>query len=184
MSEDIEVREFRAPLGDTGLNVYLRNKRPKGVAQFGPDRTLLFVHGATFPASVVFDMPIDGQSWMDYIAQRGFDVWLMDLTGYGLSDRQKEMNGPAEAGAPVTTTETAIAAVAAAVEADRHRIGGGRQRHGRHRLGVRVARPCQRAGQQRGAEQRQHGRASCGRGGAGEGSGLHGDGVGWHRTQS
>lgn len=116
MSEDIEVREFRAPLGDTGLNVYLRNKRPKGVAQFGPDRTLLFVHGATFPASVVFDMPIDGQSWMDYIAQRGFDVWLMDLPGYGLSDRQKEMNGPAEAGAPVTTTETAIAAVAAAVD--------------------------------------------------------------------
>lgn len=116
MSDEIEMREFRAPLGDTGLNVYLRNKRPRGVERVAADRTLLFVHGATFPASVVFDLPIEGVSWMDYIAARGFDVWLMDLPGYGRSDRQPEMDGPADAGGPVTTTDTAIAAVGAAVD--------------------------------------------------------------------
>ncbi|MDE2362370.1 MAG: alpha/beta fold hydrolase [Hyphomicrobiales bacterium] len=116
MSVEIEKREHRTKLGATGLDVFMRNKRPKGVAHFGPDRTLLFVHGATYPASVAFDLPIDGASWMDHIAARGFDVWLMDLPGYGGSSRPKEMSGAPDGVAPPTTTDVAIASVGAVVD--------------------------------------------------------------------
>ena len=123
MSASIVRREFTTPLGATGLDIYMRNKRPGGVAQFGPKRTLLFVHGATYPASVAFDLPIDGVSWMDHIAARGFDVWLMDLPGYGGSSRPKEMSGPPEAGAPPTTTDVAVASVGAVVDFIRGECG-------------------------------------------------------------
>lgn len=116
MAAGIDTREFRTPLPNTGLNVYMRNKRKAGVASFGPERTLLMAHGATYPASVVFDLPVEGASWMDHLAEAGFDVWVMDLPGYGRSDRPQEMDGPAEAAGPVVTTETAILAVSAVVD--------------------------------------------------------------------
>lgn len=111
----IEMREFRTPLPNAGLDVYMRNKR-KADATVSAERTLLMVHGATYPASVVFDLPVEGASWMDHLAEAGFDVWVMDLPGYGRSGRPKEMDGPADAAEPVITTETAILAVAAVVE--------------------------------------------------------------------
>ena len=116
MSATLTTREFRTPLAGTGLDIYMRNKRPAGPAKFAPERTLLFVHGATYPASVVFDLPVHGISWMDHIASRGFDVWLMDLPGYGGSSRPKAMSGPAGAGEPPVTTDVAIASVGAVVD--------------------------------------------------------------------
>lgn len=123
MAASIEMREFRTPLPNTGLNVYMRNKRRAGVASFGPERTLLMVHGATYPASVVFDLAIEGVSWMDRLASAGFDVWVMDLPGYGRSDRPKEMDGPADAAGPVITTDTAILAVSAVADFIRAKNG-------------------------------------------------------------
>ena len=38
-----------------------------------------------------------GMSWMEYIAARGYDVYLLDLRGYGKSTRPKEMSEEAEA---------------------------------------------------------------------------------------
>ena len=116
MAAGIDTREFRTPLPNTGLGVYMRNKRKTGVASFAPERTLLMVHGATYPASVTFDLPIEGASWMDHLAQAGFDVWVMDLPGYGRSDRPKEMDCAPGDGEPVVTTETAISAVSAVVD--------------------------------------------------------------------
>ncbi|MBX3525221.1 MAG: alpha/beta fold hydrolase [Rhodoblastus sp.] len=116
MATKIEMREFTTPLPNAGLNVFMRNKRRADIASFGPERTLLMVHGATYPASVAFDLPIEGLSWMDHLANAGFDVWVMDLPGYGRSDRPKELEGPAEAAGPVIMTDTAILAVSAVVE--------------------------------------------------------------------
>ena len=56
---------------------------------------VLFVPAATQPAVPVFDLPftdVTGQkpesySWMSYLAEAGFDVFTMELTGYGLSPR-------------------------------------------------------------------------------------------------
>ncbi|MCC2109661.1 MAG: alpha/beta hydrolase, partial [Hyphomicrobiales bacterium] len=83
MATKIEMREFTTPLPNAGLNVFMRNKRRADIASFGTERTLLMVHGATYPASVAFDLPIEGLSWMDHLANAGFDVWVMDLPGYG-----------------------------------------------------------------------------------------------------
>jgi pimeloyl-ACP methyl ester carboxylesterase len=53
---------------------------------------VLFVHGAGTPAEVAFDVPYEGYSWMAYLAQAGFDVFAMNLTGYGRSTRPAVMN--------------------------------------------------------------------------------------------
>ncbi len=53
---------------------------------------LLFVHGAGTPAEVAFDPSIRGYSWMAYLARAGFDVFSVDMTGYGRSTRPLAMN--------------------------------------------------------------------------------------------
>jgi pimeloyl-ACP methyl ester carboxylesterase len=44
---------------------------------------------------------------MDHIAERGFDVYLLDLRGYGKSTRPKEMSQPAAENEPIVDTEVA-----------------------------------------------------------------------------
>ena len=112
----VVMEEFMVPAKDEGIQLYMRNKRPEGMNQFGPERTLLFVHGATYPAHTAFDLQLDGKSWMDFIAERGFDVYLVDLRGYGKSTRPKEMDQPAEASDPIVTTDVAIRDVSAAAD--------------------------------------------------------------------
>jgi pimeloyl-ACP methyl ester carboxylesterase len=99
-----------------GLKIYVRNKHPADMSSFAPERTLLFVHGATYPASTAFDLELGGLSWMDYIARRGFDVYLMDLPGYGASTRPAAMDQPADAGEPIETTADAVRDYAAVVD--------------------------------------------------------------------
>ena len=55
---------------------------------------VLFVHGAGTPAEVSFDVPYTSYSWMAYLARGGFDVFSMDMTGYGRSTRPIPMNDP------------------------------------------------------------------------------------------
>jgi pimeloyl-ACP methyl ester carboxylesterase len=101
---------------DPGIQLYVRNKRPEGMAQFSGEKTLLFVHGTTQAASSTFDLPLDGFSWMDYIARRGYDVYLVDLRGYGRSTRPPEMEKPAAENPPIVRTDVAVRDVAAAVD--------------------------------------------------------------------
>jgi len=58
------------------------------------NRVVLFVHGAGTPAEVSFDVPYNDYSWMAYLAHAGFDVFSMDMTGYGRSTRPAPMNDP------------------------------------------------------------------------------------------
>jgi pimeloyl-ACP methyl ester carboxylesterase len=113
---NIVVESYHIPARDPGIQLYVRNKRPEGVPRFEPDRIVLFVHGATFPAESSFDLALGGLSWMDYIAQRGFDVYLMDLRGYGASTRPPEMSQPATANPPIVTTDVAVRDVGAVVD--------------------------------------------------------------------
>ena len=109
----LTTEEYMVPSGDPGIELFVRNKRSEANAAHSPARTLLFVHGATYPAHTAFDLPLGGLSWMDYIASRGFDVWCMDIRGYGRSTRPPEMAQPAEANPPIVRGETAIADIAA-----------------------------------------------------------------------
>jgi pimeloyl-ACP methyl ester carboxylesterase len=99
-----------------GIQLYLRNKRPADMRAYPPERVLLYVHGATYPSETAFDLALGGFSWMDYIACRGFDVYLVDLRGYGRSTRPPEMERPAEEHAPIVNTAVAVRDVGAAVD--------------------------------------------------------------------
>lgn len=63
-------------------------------ATSGVRRVVLFVHGAGTPAEVSFDVPYKDYSWMAYLARAGFDVFAVDMTGYGRSTRPTVMNDP------------------------------------------------------------------------------------------
>src|SRR5215213_2172376 len=103
VSEDIMVKS-----PDAGIEIFVRNKRPANMTSFRPERTLIYVHGATYPASTAFDLKLGGLSWMEYIASRGYDVYLLDLRGYGKSTRPKEMGEPAANNPPIVRGDTAV----------------------------------------------------------------------------
>ncbi|WP_407519647.1 alpha/beta hydrolase [Methylobacterium oryzisoli] len=111
------TEEMMVPAGEPGLSLYVRNKRPADMTTFRPERTVLFVHGSTYPAETAFDLPLGGQSWMEYIAARGYDVYLVDVRGYGRSTRPPAMAERPEANPPIARTETAAKDVGSAVEA-------------------------------------------------------------------
>lgn len=117
------MEEFTIPAREEGISLYLRNKRPAGGAAPRPDRTILMVHGATYPSHTGFDLPLGGVSWMDYLAGRGFDAWCLDLRGYGRSTRPAALDRPAADAPPATTADEALADVAAAADFIRGRRG-------------------------------------------------------------
>lgn len=58
------------------------------------DNVVVFVHGSPAPGSVAFDMPYKDHSWAGYLAQAGFDAFVVDLTGFGRSTRPEALNDP------------------------------------------------------------------------------------------
>ncbi len=113
---EIVMEEMMIPASDPGIQIFVRNKRPAQMNSFRPERTVLFVHGATYPASTSFDLKVDGTSWMEYIAARGYDVYLLDLRGYGKSTRPKEMAEKPEANGPIVRGEVAVRDISAVVD--------------------------------------------------------------------
>ena len=112
----IQTEEMMVKSPDAGIELYVRNKRPAGITAFSPERTLLFVHGATYPAETAFDLRLDGLSLMDYIALRGYDVYLMDLRGYGRSTRPKEMAQDPKANPPLVRGDVAVKDIGTVVD--------------------------------------------------------------------
>jgi pimeloyl-ACP methyl ester carboxylesterase len=77
--------------------IYVREVVLGGLALRAPnlkDRVVLFIHGAGTPAEVSFDVRYQDYSWMAFLAKAGFDVFSMDMTGYGRSTRPAAMNDP------------------------------------------------------------------------------------------
>ena len=112
----LETESYLIPSADPGISLYIRNKHPAGVTSFAPDRIFLYVHGATYPAETSFDLPLGGRSMMDYVAQHGYDVYLVDVRGYGGSTKPPEMDAPPADNKPIVDTPTAARDVGAAVE--------------------------------------------------------------------
>ena len=104
---DLITEDMMVP-SEPGIDIFVRNKRPTNLAKYTPERTLLFVHGSTYPAHTGFDMPLGGQSWMEAIAARGYDVYCLDVRGYGRSTRPAAMAEPPQNNPPVARTPDAV----------------------------------------------------------------------------
>jgi pimeloyl-ACP methyl ester carboxylesterase len=70
------------------VRLYLR-ERLRGTPD--PGKLVLFVHGSGTPAEVSFDVPYADYSWMAYLAAAGYDVFAVDMEGYGRSARPTAM---------------------------------------------------------------------------------------------
>lgn len=73
------------------------------------------IHGARVPGLASFDLPVEGGSLAADLAQRGFDVFVMDVRGYGASARPKEMEEPPTANPPLVRSNQAVHDIAAVV---------------------------------------------------------------------
>lgn len=76
--------------------LFLRERVAAREADHGTDRPkgfdkrlnpVLFVHGASVPVVSGLDFPFQDYGWATYLAEAGYDVFLLDLTGYGFSPR-------------------------------------------------------------------------------------------------
>jgi pimeloyl-ACP methyl ester carboxylesterase len=93
----VRVRSTVPAIQGQPAQLYVRERVLAGTALrggIGADRAVLFVHGAGTPAEVSFDVPYEDYSWMAYLANAGFDVFSVDMTGYGRSTRPGPMNDP------------------------------------------------------------------------------------------
>jgi pimeloyl-ACP methyl ester carboxylesterase len=123
MGAKLAMEEFMVPAADPGISLYVRNKHAQGVSRYSADKIVLFVHGATYPAETAFDLKLNGISWMEYIASRGYDVYLVDVRGYGRSTRPPQMEQPAQSNAPIVRTPIAVQDVSSAADFIRKRRG-------------------------------------------------------------
>lgn len=77
---------------------------------------VLFVHGASFPTMLAAGFEFaPGDSWLAFMARRGYLACGLDFLGFGASSRPPAMAG-SEAGVPVTRAAEAGAQIALAVD--------------------------------------------------------------------
>ncbi|GAA4338273.1 hypothetical protein GCM10023144_35070 [Pigmentiphaga soli] len=121
--------ETRITGAASGCPLYVRRKRLAGQDKAPGERIVVCVHGATYPSSGTFDLPLDGVSWMDDLARAGFDVHALDMAGYGGSGSWAAMQEAAAERAPLLPTADAVADLAGLVD---HLL----QSHGAARLSL------------------------------------------------
>src|SRR5580700_7619965 len=93
----VQVHSAVPAIAGQSTQIYVREVvEAATVSRGGPaqDRVALFIHGAGTPAEVSFDVPYQDYSWMAFLAHAGFDVFAMDMTGYGRSTRPAAMSDP------------------------------------------------------------------------------------------
>ncbi|RDS79808.1 alpha/beta fold hydrolase [Dyella monticola] len=86
--------------------------------------SVLFIHGASFPTMLASGFEFaPGDSWLEYMARKGYVACGLDFLGFGASSRPPAMMGPAHAAAPVTDANEAANEIALAVDALRKKQG-------------------------------------------------------------
>ena len=101
-TKQLDPREehFRIPGPNDGMSFFLRFLPASGRGS-APQRSVLYVHGATFPSALSIAHRFDGRFWRDELDDAGFDVWGLDFYGFGHSDRYPEMIEPDDSASPL-----------------------------------------------------------------------------------
>jgi pimeloyl-ACP methyl ester carboxylesterase len=104
---DLREQHFRIPSHRDGLSLFLRYLPPfQAVPPEG--RTVLYVHGGTFPSALSIAHRFDSVSWRDQLCNAGWHVWGLDFHSFGrLSDPYPEMQQPANVAPPLGRAEDA-----------------------------------------------------------------------------
>lgn len=81
------------------VSIFVREKAGENLLEQGAGKpferkVVLMVHGGFSPATLAFDVPYRDYSWMEQLAREGFDVFAMDMIGYGRSTRPPQMDDP------------------------------------------------------------------------------------------
>ena len=82
------VSTVPAIAGET-VRLFVREKIGRDAADSpaSENGVVLMVHGGYWPGTMAFDFDHKDYSWMAALARAGFDVFAMDMTGYGYSSR-------------------------------------------------------------------------------------------------
>jgi pimeloyl-ACP methyl ester carboxylesterase len=88
---DHSVSHLSTEPANKGSRVSLFVRERRGTP-LGP--VVLLVHGRSAAAVPSFDLEYRDYSWMVYLADAGFDVFAMDLQGYGSSSKPTVMDEP------------------------------------------------------------------------------------------
>jgi pimeloyl-ACP methyl ester carboxylesterase len=111
---DDRETHFSIPGPRQGLPLFLRLLSAESPDP-RPRRSVLYVHGATFPSALSIAHRFDGRSWRDALCEAGFDVWGLDFYGFGFSGRYPEMDEPADKNAPLCVAQDAAAQLQTAI---------------------------------------------------------------------
>ena len=90
---------------DQGVKLFVREKRLSNLPKITKENVVLFVHGLPDPASVIFDLTLPGYSWLEYVAERGFDAFTVDIRGFGRSTRPPEMKESPDQNLPLVRAD-------------------------------------------------------------------------------
>jgi len=112
----VQTQDFMVPALDAGIQLHLRNLGPAKPGKLAADKIVLFVHGATFPSTVAFDFDMPGGSWMKFMAERGYDVYALDIRGYGGSTRPSAMTQEPASNPPFADVRDASRDISATVD--------------------------------------------------------------------
>ena len=115
-AQRVVAETFMIPAVDPGIQLHVRNRHLEGRDSFPGERVVLFVHGATYPSETVFDIDLPGGSWAEHVARKGYDVYLVDVRGYGRSTRPAAMDAPPAENPPFATTTDAVKDVGSAID--------------------------------------------------------------------
>jgi pimeloyl-ACP methyl ester carboxylesterase len=98
---------------DLGIRLFVREVSAE---KNGSGKPILLLHGARVPGIASFDLPVSGGSLAADLTERGFDVYILDVRGYGQSTRPTAMDEPPAAHPPLVRSNEAVRDIAAAVD--------------------------------------------------------------------
>ncbi|VEI18968.1 Esterase/lipase [Serratia plymuthica] len=100
----------------TDIKLWLRHRRLADISVFDTAHTVILMHGATYSSGSLFDTQIEGESFMDYLAASGMDVWAVDVRGYGGASRMASFDAPALENPPSARAEVAAGDLGNAID--------------------------------------------------------------------
>jgi pimeloyl-ACP methyl ester carboxylesterase len=96
LADDVAVtrHDYQIDSVDLGIRISVREVMASGASAFAEDRVVVFVHGTGLPSRPAFDIPDRNASWAEWMARRGYAVYLFDFRNCGWSTRERAMAEP------------------------------------------------------------------------------------------